>query len=76
MTGGLVAPNGVRATRAARQSKSMQLFLLGEVRRLAGRPTMDAWLEQVWKRKRLSKSRVTVEDILKTRDAGRDEMGG
>lgn len=67
-------PAGVRdelAARAAAQGKSMQEFLLAELRRIAARPTIDVWLQQVRRRKRISQSRVTAEDILKARDADR-----
>lgn len=59
------------AARAALQGKSMQEFLRSELERLAGRPSVDAWLEQVRKRKRASQTRVSVREILKARDAGR-----
>ena len=59
------------AARAALQGKSMQEYLRSELERLASRPSMDAWLERVRKRKRASQSRVSVAHILKARDAGR-----
>jgi len=40
------------AARAALQGKSMQEFLRAELERLAARPSIDAWLQQVRKRKR------------------------
>jgi antitoxin FitA len=67
-------PDKVRdelAARAALQGKSMQEFLQAELRRMAARPSIDAWLQQVRRRKRAAQSRVTVEDILKARDADR-----
>lgn len=67
-------PAGVRdelAARAAAQGKSMQEFLLAELRRIAARPTIDVWLQQVRRRKRVSQSRVTAQDILNARDADR-----
>ena len=59
------------AARAALQGKSMQEFLSAELERLATRPSVDAWLEQVRRRKRAAHSRVPVEQILKNRDADR-----
>jgi antitoxin FitA len=59
------------AARAALQGKSMQEFLHAELRRIAARPSIDAWLQQVRRRKRLSQSQVSVEQILKDRDADR-----
>jgi hypothetical protein len=59
------------AARAARQGKSMQEFLHAELRRMVARPSIDAWLQQVRRRKRAAQSRVSVEAILKNRDADR-----
>jgi antitoxin FitA len=59
------------AARAALQGKSMQEFLSAELRRMVARPSVDAWLQQVRRRKRASQSRVSVEEILKSRDADR-----
>jgi plasmid stability protein len=59
------------AARAALQGKSMQEYLRAELERLASRPSIDAWLEQVRKRKRASQTRVLAERILKERDADR-----
>jgi plasmid stability protein len=59
------------AARAALQGKSMQEYLRAELERLAARPSVDAWLEQVRKRKRASQSRVSLRQILKQRDADR-----
>ncbi len=47
------------AARAALQGKSMQEYLRAELERLAERPSIDAWLEQVRKRKRASQTRVS-----------------
>jgi len=65
---------GVRdelAARAALQGKSMQEYLRGELERMAARPSIDAWLEQVRKRKRASQTRVSSRRILESRDADR-----
>ena len=59
------------AARAALQGKSMQEYLRAELERLASRPSVDAWLEQVRKRKRASQTRVSTGRILKERDADR-----
>jgi hypothetical protein len=59
------------AARAALQGKSMQEYLRAELERLASRPSVDAWLEQVRKRKRASQTRVSEARILKERDADR-----
>jgi plasmid stability protein len=67
-------PDKVRdelAARAARQGKSMQEFLRAELERLATRPTVDAWLLQVRRRKRASQNRVSPSEILNARDADR-----
>jgi plasmid stability protein len=59
------------AARAALQGKSMQEFLRGELERLAARPSVDAWLQQVRKRKRATQTRVSSRQILQNRDADR-----
>jgi adenine C2-methylase RlmN of 23S rRNA A2503 and tRNA A37 len=59
------------AARAALQGKSMQEYLRGELARLAARPSIDTWLEQVRKRKRASHTRVSSRRILENRDADR-----
>jgi antitoxin FitA len=59
------------AARAALRGQSMQEYLRAELERLAARPTVHAWLEQVRKRKRSSQIRVSAQDIVKARDADR-----
>lgn len=59
------------AARAALQGKSMQEYLRAELERLAARPSVDSWLEQVRKRKRASQTRVSAAKILAERDADR-----
>ncbi len=59
------------AARAALQGKSMQEYLRAELERLAARPSVDTWLEQVRKRKRASQTRLSSGKILKERDADR-----
>lgn len=48
----------------------MQEYLRAELERLAARPSVDAWLEQVRKRKRASQTRVSAGQTLRERDAG------
>jgi len=59
------------AARAASQGRSMQEFLRAALERLASRPTVDAWVQQVRSRKRASQTRITAEQILKSRDSDR-----
>jgi hypothetical protein len=59
------------AARAALLGKSMQEYLRGELERLASRPSIGSWLEQVRKRKRASGTRVATKRILNSRDADR-----
>jgi plasmid stability protein len=59
------------AARAALQGKSMQEFLRAELERLAGRPSINAWLQQVRKRKRATETRVSSEQILQNRNTDR-----
>jgi antitoxin FitA len=59
------------AARAALQGKSMQEYLRAELERLAARPSVEAWLEQVRKRKRAGQIRISSRQILQSRDADR-----
>ena len=59
------------AARAALQGKSMQEYLRAELERLAGKPSVDVWLERVRKRKRASQSRVPTRKILEAIAEGR-----
>ncbi len=59
------------AARAALQGKSMQEFLRAELERLAARPSVDAWLQQVRKRKRAAQTRVSSKQIIQHRDTDR-----
>lgn len=59
------------AARAALQGKSMQEYLRAELERLAARPTVEAWIEQVRRKKRASQTRLSAAQILKARDADR-----
>lgn len=67
-------PQGVRdelAARAASQGKSMQEFLRAELERLAARPSIEAWLNQLRARKRATPRRIPTRQILTSRDADR-----
>jgi plasmid stability protein len=59
------------AARAALQGKSMQEFLRAELERLAARPSVEAWLQQVRRRKRATQTRVSSSQILESRKADR-----
>lgn len=59
------------AARAASQGRSMQEYLRIALERLAARPTVDSWLQQVRRRKRATQTRVASDQILKSRDADR-----
>jgi antitoxin FitA len=59
------------AARAARARQSMQEFLRGELTRLASRPSIEVWLEQVRERKRAGATRVSRAAILRARDVDR-----
>jgi len=65
---------GVRdelAARAARENKSMQEFLKGELERLARRPSMKAVLELIEARKAKAGRRVAAREILRACDSER-----
>ena len=49
----------------------MQEYLHAELERLASRPSASAWLHQVRERKRAAQTKVSLEQILKNRDADR-----
>jgi plasmid stability protein len=59
------------ASRAALQGKSMQEFLRAELERLAARPSVEAWLQQVRQRKHATQTRVSSKQILESRKADR-----
>jgi len=59
------------AARAALQGKSMQEFLRAELERLASRPSVEAWLQQVRRRKRATQTRVSPSQFLESRKADR-----
>ncbi len=67
-------PEDVRnelAARAALRGKSMQEFLRGELERIASRPSIDDWLQEVRRRKAAAGTRIPAASILRARDADR-----
>lgn len=67
-------PDKVRAelaARAALRGKSMQEFLLAELERLAARPSLEAWLDEVRRRKRAGQRKVSAKQIVEARDTDR-----
>ena len=67
-------PEAVRdelAVRAALQRQSMQEFLRGELERIASRPSVEVWLQEVRERKAAMGTRVPTSAILAARDANR-----
>ena len=59
------------AARAALQRQSMQEFLRCELERIASRPSVGTWLQEVRIRKEATGTRVPPSDILRARDADR-----
>ena len=59
------------ARRAALQGQSMQEFLRCELERIASRPSIDVWLQEVRRRKEAAGTRVPPSTILRARDADR-----
>ena len=59
------------AARAARRGQSTQEFLRGVLERLAAKPPVDMWLEEVRERKAATGTRVSTSSILRARDADR-----
>jgi hypothetical protein len=49
----------------------MQEYLRAELERLAGRPSVERWLEQVRARKDAAQTRLPVNEILKHRNTDR-----
>ena len=67
-------PDQVRdalVARATHERQSMQEYLLGELERLAARPSPAQWLEQVRRRKTEVGTRLRPEEILHHRDVDR-----
>ncbi len=59
------------AMRAALQRQSMQEFLRRELERIASRPSVGTWLQDVRKRKAGTKTRIPPSRILRARDTDR-----
>ncbi len=59
-----------RPARPCRVSRCRE-FLRAELERLAARPSIDAWLQQVRKRKRAAQTRVSAKQILESKYADR-----
>ena len=59
------------AARAALARLSMQEYLRRELERIASRPSLDRWLEEVRERKALGGTRVGACSILASRDSKR-----
>lgn len=59
------------AMRASLQCQSMQEFLRCELERIASRPSVGAWLQDVRNRKRGTKTRIPPSRILRVRDVDR-----
>ena len=59
------------ALRAALQRQSMQEFLRSELERIASRPSVGTWIQEVRARKYATGTRVSSSDILSARDADR-----
>ena len=67
-------PDEVRdelAIRAAERRQSMQEFLRGELERIASRPSISAWLDEVRGQKAASRTRVPPSQVLGARDRDR-----
>ena len=67
-------PEAVRdelAVRAALKRQSMQEFLRGELERIASRPSVEVWLQEVRERKAAMGTKVPTSAILTARDADR-----
>ena len=67
-------PSEVRdelAARAAQEGKSMQEFLRCELERIASRPTLESWLQNLRERKDAAGTYIQTSDILGARDSDR-----
>jgi len=67
-------PKAVRddlAVRAAQEGKSMQEFLRGELERIASRPSVASWLQDVAERKSATGTHISSSRILRERNADR-----
>ena len=61
----------VLTARAARQCQSMQEFLRGELERIASRPSVSEWIEEVRADKEATGTRIPPSVILRARNADR-----
>lgn len=59
------------AARAALKRQSMQEYLRGELVRMAERPTLESWLDEVRRRKDAAGTSIATSAILGARDADR-----
>ena len=59
------------AIRAALQRLSMQEFLRGELERIASRPSVEMWLQNVRDRKSVADNQISPSDVLLARDQDR-----
>lgn len=59
------------AARAALEHKSMQEYLREQLERLAQKPTLEAWLRTVRERKAASTTELSVDSVIRHRDADR-----
>lgn len=59
------------AARARATGRSLQEYLLAELQRLAGKPSVDEWLARVQERKRRFPVHMTREQILEALDVER-----
>lgn len=67
-------PDSVRkelATRAALQGRSMQEYLLAELRRLAAKPSLERVLARARERRTRTGTTLTATELLGHRDADR-----
>ena len=68
-------PRSVRnelASRAALEGKSLQKYLLALLEQTVARPSMEALMQRIREQKRAAGTRVSVADILESRDSGRE----
>ena len=59
------------ASRAALKRQSMQEYLLAELEQMASVPTVEALMEEVRRRKAVTRTSIPTEVILEARDADR-----
>lgn len=67
-------PDSVRdelASRAAREGKSLQEYLRGQLIELAGQPRVEDVIARIRERKRITGTHIPTSEILEMRDADR-----